>query len=154
MSTLRELEDALENIEDTDSPEWKRINEEINALVEKRERKIKESHKAKEEAVKAAAIEKALELTEAMVEKMFEDTCLKYQDVNGISFRAWYNQSLTYYSIDSKFNVISRAKSPNVPPRIFENISYAQAQLCILNLIKYKFYDHAVKGHDFAWEEK
>lgn len=95
-------------------------------------------------------MEKVLSLTEEQVEKMYEDSCLKYQDVNGLSFRAWYTQSLKYYNVDDAFNVHAKARSADTV-EIVCHPTLAQAKLTILKRIRYKFYDHAVRGHDFAY---
>lgn len=90
-------------------------------------------------------------LTEEAVEEMYVKTCLKYEDVNGMSFKKWYEQSLKYYTIDSNHVVHSRARSPKTVDSVPCN-NLAHAKYRILTLIKTKFNDHAVRGYDFAWE--
>ena len=100
-------------------------------------------------------MERISAITEEYADKMYEDACLKYQDVNGVSFREWYQQSLKYYTIDQNFVVHSCARSPkeehidSVPCHTLAN-----AKLRILNLIKVKFNDHAVRGYDFRWHKE
>lgn len=146
--------------EDLTDEEFYSINAELNLIQDKRNKRNKRIEQARilrdqqlKEENEAIALERAMSLTEEMVNKMYEDSCLKYQDVNGISFKDWYNQSLKYYSIDEAFNVHSTARSENTV-EVIQHISLAQAQLTILKRIRYKFYDHAVRGHDFAWEKK
>lgn len=153
-SRLRYLEEQLERDDLTDM-QWDSFNKEANAIqVELNEQaaKIKALREAqKAEEIAELELAKALSLTEEEVEKMYEDSCLKYQDVNGMSFRNWYEQSLKYYSIDAAFNVIARARSCDTLESI-PHASLALAKLTILKRIKYKFYDHAVRGCDFRWE--
>lgn len=143
--------------EDLTDEEFYTFNNELNAIQDKRNQRIEQARKLREQQIieenEAIALERAMSLTEEMVNKMYEDSCLKYQDVNGISFKDWYQQSLKYYSVDEKFNVHSTARSENTV-EIIEHVSLAQAQLTILKRIRYKFYDHAVRGCDFAWEKK
>jgi hypothetical protein len=143
--------------EDLTDEEFYTFNNELNAIQDKRNQRIEQARKLREQQIieenEAIALERAMSLTEEMVNKMYEDSCLKYQDVNGISFKDWYQQSLKYYSVDEKFNVHSTARSENTV-EIIEHVSLAQAQLTILKRIRYRFYDHAVRGHDFAWEKK
>jgi hypothetical protein len=149
------LERQLDREDLTDKEFWA-INNELNAIQEKRNRRIEQARKLKEQQLKeeneAFALERAMSLSEEMVDKMYEDSYLKYQDVNGISFKDWYNQSLKYYSIDENFNVHASARSEKTV-EVIAHVSLAQAKLTILKRIRYKFYDHAVRGHDFAWEK-
>ena len=124
------------------------IQAEINARKEQRRLIIEQQRREEQEELELA---KVLSLTEEQVDKMYEDSCLKYQDVNGMSFKDWYAQSLKYYSIDDKFNVHARARSAD-KVEIIPHPTLAQAKLKILNRIKWKFYDHAVRGHDFRYE--
>lgn len=143
--------------EDLTDEEFYTFNNELNDIQDKRNKRIEQARKLREQQIieenEAIALERAMSLTEEMVNKMYEDSCLKYQDVNGVSFKDWYQQSLKYYSVDEKFNVHSTARSENTV-EIIEHVSLAQAKLTILKRIRYKFYDHAVRGHDFAWEKK
>ena len=155
-SRYRWLERQLDRDDLTDD-EFTQYNRELNALQDEKnqrakEQEIKREARLKEEA-EELALEKIMSLTEEQVEKMYIDTCLKYQDVNGMSFKAWYEQSLKYYTIDDKFTVHSRARSPKD-----ENVdsvpcpTMAQAKLRVLILIRTKFRDHAERGYDFKWQ--
>ena len=135
---------------DSYSREANMIQVDINVRKEK-QRLIREQQRIEEqEEIELANI---LSLTEDQVEKMYEDSCTKYQDVNGMSFKDWYAQSLKYYTIDEKFNVHAKSRSANTV-EIVVHLTLAQAKLTILTRIKYKFYDHAVKGCNFAYEFK
>lgn len=153
-SRLLWLEQQLERDDLTDlqfdcyNHEANCIQAEINARKAELD-KIREQQRIEEQ--EEIELAKVLSLTEDQVEKMYEDSCTKYQDVNGVSFKDWYAQSLKYYSIDEKFNVHARARSANTV-EIVEHPTLAQAKLTILTRIKYKFYDHAVRGRDFAYE--
>lgn len=153
-SRLRWLEAQLERDDLTDlqfdcyNHEANLIQAEINVRKQQQD-KIREQQRIEEqEEIELANI---LSLTEEQVEKMYEDACLKHQDVNGMSFRDWYAQSLKYYTIDEKFNVHARARSANTV-EIVDHPTLAQAKLTILKRIKHKFYDHAVRGRDFRYE--
>ncbi len=129
----------------------KELNELQTTVNEKREqhRLAKEKQRKEEqELIELSFIES---LTEEQVDKMYEDTCLKYHDVNGMSFKKWYEKSLKYYTIDDKHNVHARARSPNTV-EIVEHKTLAQAKLTILRRIKYKFNDHTLRGWDFAYD--
>ena len=151
---LQQLEWKLDN-EDLTDDEFERVNSEWNDLQDEMEApraaaKAKRDLELKQEA-EEAELAKIMSLTEEQVDKMYEAACTEYQDVNGMSFKAWYEQSQKYYSIDEGHNVHARARSANTV-EIVPHPTLAQAKLTILNRIKYKFYDHAVKGHDFAYE--
>lgn len=154
MDRYKWLEKQLDR-EDLTDDEFNTYNNELNELQHEKNLRQDRARKLREEQIKeeneAIALERAMSLTEEMVNKMYEDSCLKYQDVNGMSFKAWYEQSLKYYTIDEQFNVHSKARSADTV-EVVPNISMAQAKLTILKRIRYKFYDHAVRGHDFAWE--
>ncbi len=153
-SRLLWLENQLERDDLTDlqfdcyNREANLIQADINARKAELDKMREEQRKEEQEELELAKI---LSLTEDQVEKMYEDSCIKYEDVNGMSFRDWYAQSLKYYTIDEKFNVHARARSADTV-EIVEHPTLAQAKLTILTRIKYKFYDHAVRGRDFAYE--
>ena len=150
MSREKFLETMLDR-EDLTDEEFKLYNDEANQLVIAKEAR-KPLYQAKlEEEAKDLEYEKMLNLTEEQVDKMYEDTCLKYDGVNGASFKDWYAKSAKYYSIDGHNNVNARARSVNTIETI-PHPTLAQARLTILKRIKYKFYDHAVRGHEFAWD--
>ena len=157
MGRYEELEVLLDSDNLTDE-EFNKYNDEINALQEQRNQSKKRLSAIKEqqrvEALEELALANILELTEAEVDKMYEDTCLKHQDVNGMSFKAWYEQSLKYYSVDEAHNVHAKARSPKEEfVEVIPHPTLAQAKLTILKRIKYKFYDHAVRGYDFKHVE-
>lgn len=143
--------------EDLTDEEFNLYNKELNDLQDgiNKQRAKMDALRAErlKEQEEEAALARLDSLTEVMVDKMYEDTCLKYQDVNGMSFKAWYAQSLKYYTIDANNIVHSRARSPkeeNVDSVACHNL--AHAKLRILTLIKWKFRDHAERGYDFSWE--
>lgn len=154
LSRLRWLEEQLERDDLTDL-QFDSYNSEANAIQEALNsgRLQREAIKAERKRLEQEEIElqKVLSLTEEQVDKMYEDSCLKHQDVNGMSFKDWYAQSLKYYTIDESFQVHARARSKNTV-EILPHATLAQAKLTILNRIKYKFYDHAVRGHGFAYD--
>lgn len=139
------------NRDDLTDAEFDAFNRELNEIYFKRELAKKTRVEELKQLQDQKELDSILSLTEEEVDKMYEETCTRYQDVNGMSFRDWYAQSLTYYTIDDKFNVHAKARSENTV-EIVPNLSMAQAKLTILTRIKYKFYDHAVRGCDFAWE--
>ena len=150
MSRYRWLELQLDR-EDLSDEEFKLFNSELNDLqtqinirAEIRKQELKELEDQK-------ALDFANQLTEEKVEKMYTDACLKYQDVNGISFKDWYEKSLRYYSIDESYNVHAIARSKNTT-EIIAHVNLAHAKLTILTRIKYKFYDHTQRGYEFAWD--
>lgn len=150
MSRLAFLEAQMDR-EDLTDEEFSTYNKELSAIyTQQDERKAMFEARRKEEQ-EEIELEKILSLTEEQVDQMYQDSCLKYQDVNGMSFKDWYEQSLKYYTIDDKFNVHSKARSADTV-EIVPNPTLAQAKLLILKRIRYKFYDHAVRGHDFAYE--
>jgi hypothetical protein len=153
-SRLRYLDEQL-NRDDLTDLQFESFNTEANAIQEQlnkeeQERKAILAARRREEQ-EDAELEKVLSLTEEEVEKMCEDSCLKYQDVNGVSFREWYHLSLRYYTIDATHNVFANARS-SLTVEVIPHPTLAQAKLTILRRIKYKFYDHAVRGRDFAWD--
>ena len=151
---IRQLEHLLDT-EDVTDDQFISYTREINQLdiiVKEEDRFRKEAKEAKRlEEEEHLELQKVLALTEEQVDKMYEDSCLKYQDVNGISFRDWYTKSLKYYDIDDKYNVTSRARSINTK-EIVPHPTLAQAKLTVLKRITYKFYDHTMGGHEFAWD--
>jgi Tfp pilus assembly protein PilN len=154
MDRYKYLEMQLDK-EDLTDEEFNLYNKELNQLeIEKQTRKASQqairAQQLKEEQ-EEKELEKILSLTEDEVDKMYEDSCIKHDGVNGMSFKDWYAQSLKYYDIDSGFNVNARARSFNTV-EIIPHLTYAQAKLTILKRIKYKFYDHAIRGRDFAYE--
>lgn len=155
-SRLKYLEQQLERDDLTDL-QFDSFNREANLIVAQlnEEKKIRDAIVAqrKKEEQEEVELQKVLSLTEEQVDKMYEDSCLKYQDVNGMSFRDWYQQSLKYYTIDENNVVHSRARSKNTVESV-PCLTLAQAKLRILTLIRTKFNDHAVRGYDFAWTEE
>lgn len=156
MDRYQWLERQLDRLDLTDE-EFNTYNRELNSLQDLKNKRLKEQRAIREakrqEEIEEALLAKALALTEEQVEKMYTDACLKYQDVNGMSFESWYKQSLRYYEIDDQHNVHARARTADESKiEIISHPTRAQAQLTILRRIKYKFYDHAVRGHDFAWD--
>ena len=148
------LERQMER-EDLTDAEFTQYNRELNEIYSQREEttaitKLRREAELKQEQ-EEAALAKAEAITDEEVEKMYVDSCTKYQDVNGISFEQWYQQSLKYYTIDAKHTVHARARSSNTVEHI-HHVSQAHAKLTILTRIKYKFYDHAVRGRDFAYD--
>jgi hypothetical protein len=151
---LRLLEWRLDN-EDLSDEEFRRVNKEYNDIqdemeafnVDAKNRRLEERKRLAE----SDELAKILTLTEDEVDRMYEKACIDTQDVNGMSFKAWYEQSQKYYTIDESYNVHARARSSNTV-EVVPHPTLAQAKLTILNRIKYKFYDHAVRGHDFAYE--
>ena len=142
--------------DDLTEEEFDKYNKELNDLHEQRSNAkakakamaIREQQRQEEQ--EELALAKVLALTEEQVDKMYMDSCLKYQDVNGMSFKDWYAQSLKFYTIDEQFNVHAKARSPKDEfVEIIPHLTFAQAKLTILTRIKYKFYDHAVRGRDF-----
>lgn len=154
MNRYQELERLLDR-EDLTDEEFLIYNKELNDLQDDRNKRAAIQAQARAERLAEQEQEKELafieSLTEEVVEKMYEATCLKYQDVNGMSFKSWYEQSLKYYTIDKNFVVHSRARSPNTVDSVACD-SIGHAKYRILTLIKTKFNDHAVRGYDFAWE--
>lgn len=154
LSRLNWLEEQLERDDLTDlqfdsyNKEANAIQTEINQRRAERKAFIESQQREKEEEL---AMEKIAALTEEMVDKMYHDTCIKYQDVNGMSFKKWYEQSQKYYTIDSNFVVHSRARSPKTVESV-PCVSLAHAKYRILVLIRTKFNDHAHRGYDFAWD--
>jgi hypothetical protein len=151
---LQQLEWKLDN-EDLTDGEFERINSEWNKLQDETE-SIRSAAKAERELARkelqeAQELDKILSLTEDEVDKMYEKACIEYQDVNGMSFKAWYEQSQRYYTIDNNYNVHSKARSPNTV-EIVPCHTLAHAKYRILTLIKTKFNDHAKRGYDFAWD--
>jgi len=150
----RFLENQLDRDDLTDE-EFDLYNKELNQLQFERNKARAIFDDLRAQRAKELQEEKELEfinsLTEESVEKMYIETCLKHQDVNGMSFKAWYEQSLKYYTIDANNVVHSRARSPKTVDSVPCN-SLAHAKYRILTLIKTKFNDHAVRGYDFAWE--
>jgi hypothetical protein len=147
MSRLAFLEAQMDR-EDLSDEEFSTLNKELVAIYEQQDERRAMFELRRKEEQEEIELAKVLSLTEEQVDQMYQDSCLKYQDVNGLSFKTWYEQSLKYYSIDEKFNVHSKARSVEIVP----NPTLAQAKLLILKRIRYKFYDHAVRGHDFAYE--
>lgn len=151
---IQELEWRLDN-EDLIDEQFREVNNEYNKLQDDMEapRAASKARRGQElrEAAEAAEVLKVMSLTEDEVDKMYEAACLDYQDVNGMSFKAWYEQSQKYYTIDDNHTVYARARSSNTV-ELVPHPTLAQAKLTILNRIKYKFYDHAKRGYDFAWE--
>lgn len=144
------LERQLDRDDLTDE-EFNAFNKEINELQTRKNDIRDKREQERKELQEQVELDKILSLTEEEVEKMYEDACIKYQDVNGLSFKDWYEQSLKYYEIDAKFNVHAKARSSNTV-EIVQHPTLAQAKLTILTRIKYKFYDHAKRGRDFAWD--
>jgi len=68
----------------------------------------------------------------------------------GISYAEWLKQANTYYSISNDYTVTSNAKSPT-SISTWDNPDLISAQEKIYQLINYKYYDHFIKGWDFAW---
>lgn len=99
------------------------------------------------------ALNKILSLTEEEVDKMYQEAYEKYAgNVNGVPFEVWFDQSTKYYHIDEKFNLISKARSSNTE-EVVPCQNRVHARHVMLKRIKYKMYDHAVRGHDFAYEQ-
>jgi hypothetical protein len=151
---LQELEWQLDN-EDLTDEQFTIINREYNELQDDMEApraaaKAKREQERKELA-EAEELNNILSLTEEEVDIMYAKACTEYQDVNGMSFKAWYEQSQRYYTIDENFVVHSKARSPNTVESVPCH-TLAQAKYRILTLIKTKFNDHAVRGYDFAYE--
>lgn len=148
------LEQELERDDLTDL-QFDSYNNEANAIQaglntqKEKDRIIREL--ARREVQEDIEMEKILSLTEEEVDKMYADSCLKYQDINGLSFKEWYEQSIKYYTVDINHNVHAKARSSDTV-EIVPHPTLAQAKYTILKRIKYKFYDHAVRGHDFAYE--
>ena len=155
-SRLLYLEAQLERDDLTDM-EFDSFNREANLIQVQlnEEKKIRDAEKAirLKEQQEEAEIAFAESITEEAVEQMYIDCCIKYQDVNGVSFKDWYEKSIQYYTIDANNVVHSRARSPKA-----ENIdsvpchTIGNAKLRILTLIKTKFRDHAHRGYDFRWD--
>ena len=158
MSTIPQLEAILDGIEDIDSPEFKRINDQLNDLysaAEARRKKREQERLAAELANKIAIAEAKIEsLTEEEVDKMFVEAYERYAgDINGLTFEEWYKRSTEYYEIDDQHNVIAKARSANTE-EIIPHVSRAHAKHTILKRIKYKLYDHGVRGRDFAYDKE
>jgi hypothetical protein len=150
MDRLSFLESQMDR-DDLSDDEFSLYNKELQSIYRRQDfikSAVEERRKEEQEEIEMAKI---LSLTEEQVDKMLQDSCLKYQDVNGVSFKNWYEQSLKYYSIDDCFSVHAKARSANTT-EIVPHPTLAQAKLTILKRIRYKFYDHAVRGRDFAWE--
>jgi uncharacterized protein (DUF1697 family) len=148
------LERQMERDDLTDA-EFAAYNRELNEIYSEREdtTKISKAKRAAElkQEQEELDLARAEAITDEEVEKMYVDSCTKYQDVNGVSFEQWYQQSLKYYSVDAKYTVHARARSSNTVEYI-HHVSQAHAKLTILKRIKYKFYDHAVRNNDFAYD--
>lgn len=143
--------------EDLTDDEFNKYNKELNDLQDgvNARKKIQAELRAirLKELEEERELEKIESITEEMVDKMYEDSCLKYQGVNGISFRDWYTKSLKYYSIDANNVVHSCARSPQAEK--IDSVpcyTHANARLRILILIRTKFNDHANRGYDFKWD--
>ncbi len=154
MKNLAWLEAQMDRDDLTDE-EFDTYNRQLNEIYEAQD-KIRNAAKAKREQELRELREEqeiawAEAITEEQVEKMYEDSCVKYQDVNGMAFKDWYAQSLKYYTIDANHTVHAKARSSNTV-ELIQHVSVAHAKLTILTRIKYKFYDHAVRGRDFAYE--
>lgn len=155
MNRIAQLERLLEREDITDQM-FKLYNDELNKLyAEKNEReaiqKTRRDAELKQQR-EEEALEKLESLTIEQVDKMYEDVCTKYGNVNGMSFDSWYKKSLKYYTIDDQYTVHARARSSKTV-ELVPHINEAHAKLTILKRIHYKFYDHYVRGHGFAWEE-
>lgn len=142
--------------DDLTDEEFKTFNTELNdyySINEKRRLAIKVKHELQlVKEIEEIELAKVEAITEEEVERMYIDSCTKYQDVNGESFELWYKKSLQYYSIDSKHTVHAIARSSKTV-ELIHHVSQAHAKLTILTRIKYKFYDHAVRGYSFAWDK-
>lgn len=153
MSRINWLEQQMER-EDLTNEEFTTFNDELNkhyAIHGARKAKLKAERELQlKQEREAAELLKVEAITDEEVERMYVESCTKYQDVNGLSFEQWYKQSLQYYTIDSKYTVHASAR-PSKTVELIHHVSQAHAKLTILNRIKYKFYDHAVRGFDFAW---
>lgn len=151
---IQQLEWRLDN-EDLSDEEFDIVNREYNQLQDDMEAPRiaakAERERERKELADAEELAKVLSLTESEVDKMYERACIETQDVNGMSFKAWYEQSQRYYTIDENFIVHSKARSPNTVDSVPCH-TLAQAKYRILILIKTKFNDHAVRGYDFAYE--
>jgi len=146
------LETQLDR-DDLSDADFDSYNKELNQLhaarQERRAKREAELEAMRLEEVNTLALEKIMVLTEEEVEKMYVRF---YTDhfAQEMSYDVWFAKSTRYYTITDNFTVISKARSANTEERI-EHVNLAQAKLTILKRIRYKFYDHFVKGHDFAW---
>jgi len=150
------LEKQLDR-EDLTDEEFNQYNNELNSIQDGRNKRLEGQKAERELQAKIAAEQidklKAESLTEEEVDKMYREAYEKYAGtINGLTFEDWFKQSTSYYEIDEQNNVISKARSSNTQ-EIIPHLSKAHAQHTILKRIKYKMYDHEVRGHDFAWEK-
>lgn len=154
MKDLAWLEAQMDRDDLTDE-EFDTYNRQLNEIYTRQDQSRAASKQRREEELKQLQEEMELAQAEAItdeeVDKMYTDSCTKYQDVNGLSFKKWYEQSLKYYSIDDKHTVHAKARSANTV-ELIQHVSKAHAKLTILTRIKHKFYDHAVRGRDFRYE--
>jgi len=150
MSNRLAFLEAQMDREDLTDEEFSTLNKELVAIYERQDRQKARFEMRRKEEQEEIEMAKVLSLTEEQVDQMYQDSCLKYQDVNGLSFKDRYEQSLKYYTIDEKFNVHARARSADTV-EVIAHPTLAQAKLLILKRIRYKFYDHAVRGRDFAY---
>lgn len=68
----------------------------------------------------------------------------------GLTHETWLERAKSYYVITDDYTVISMARSKN-KTRSYEFQYEYEARAKVLELIKFKHYDHFVKGHDFRW---
>lgn len=151
------LEKQLDR-DDLSDIEFNTYNKELNDIQHERNiRKIKAEQIRKEllkQEEESRSEEKMSKLTEEEVDKMYREAYEKYAGtINGLSFDEWFKESTSFYEIDENYNMISKARSANTQ-EIVPHISKAHAKHSILKRIKYKMYDHEVRGHDFAWKKE
>jgi hypothetical protein len=153
MSRYAWLEQQLDR-EDLTDTEFNSYNKELNDLhASQEERRLKREQvlaEQRREEQEQIALDKILSLTEDEVEKMY---VAFYSDhfANAMTYEEWYAKSMRYYHIMGDFTVVSKARSVNTEERV-EHVNLAHAKHTILKRIKHKFYDHFVRGRDFAWE--
>jgi hypothetical protein len=104
----------------------------------------------------AEAAEMAEEKEMSMEEKLarVEKRERKLATKTGLSYEEWLTQAKKFYVIEpfgAGFDVLSVARSPNTPPERWYCSDMYDARVKVLQLIRYKLYDHAVRGRDFAY---
>lgn len=152
-SRLDWLESQLDR-DDLTAEQFEAYNREANELQDAKNIRVKKREEEREalrkEMEQEKALERALSLTEEEVEKMYVKFHKNYVS-EYMSYEEWLNKSTRYYTINEDHSVTSRARS-NKTQETVPCVSVADAKMRILSLIKIKFYDHFVKGYNFAWD--
>lgn len=71
----------------------------------------------------------------------------------GMSYEEWADEAKKFYSVNLEtYEVTSVARSPNTPPQVWYCFDAVEAREKVLELLDYKYVDHFLKGHDFAYK--